>query len=79
MGCNTCHKNRIQHFKPRRKEMMQSKPEKCDICGAENWTVNYCAFCKHWLCQECRDNPVKRFKAASKEWKEKLVNKLKQS
>lgn len=74
-NCNSCFKNRIHHFKPRRKPMMQSRPERCDICEVENWSVAYCSFCHKWLCDSCRKDPIKRFKGMTKELKKKFINK----
>lgn len=55
--------------------MMQSEPETCDICGVTNWNVQYCGFCKKWLCDDCRANPYKRFMGMTKELKKKFINK----
>jgi hypothetical protein len=39
----------------------------CDLCGVVDFSVRYCGFCKKWLCDNCRRDPVKRVKGMVKD------------
>jgi hypothetical protein len=72
--CYSCIKSQVQHFKPRREKKMMASEQQCDLCPHVGWDVKYCSFCKHWLCDRCRADPVKRVKGA---FKEKILRKKK--
>ncbi len=67
MPCNSCIKAGLIHSKPRREKRMMSREEQCDLCERIGWDVQYCGFCKKWLCDNCRRDPVKRAVGFTKE------------
>jgi hypothetical protein len=46
---------------------MMPSEQQCDLCPHIGWDVQYCGFCKKWLCDKCRKDPVKRFKGMMRE------------
>ena len=79
MTCSTCFKSQLSHSKPRKRMLVQTKPEKCRVCelfGTEyyGWDVKYCPICHAWICDKCKNDPVRRARAA---YREKILRRKK--